>query len=194
MYVDKNAMMAGAFIRAAALFDDIWLRDFALKSLEAVIVPAYKPGDGVAHVAAANGDHGVRGLLTDQIHVASALIWAHAATGQLPYSMLAAEVLQFAIRTMWDEAAGSFRDRVAEHDPVVPFELNCHAACVLDRVGVLTGDDAYQHRARTILHALASDYHGHDLFGAAYAIAAREIFDRRPPAGLELSPVDWQLG
>ena len=36
MYVDRNAMMVGAFIRAAALFDDIWLRDFALKSLEAV--------------------------------------------------------------------------------------------------------------------------------------------------------------
>jgi uncharacterized protein YyaL (SSP411 family) len=194
MYVDKNALMAGAFIRAAALFDDIWLRDFALKSLEAVIVPSYKPGDGVAHIAGANGGHGVRGLLTDQIHVASALIWAHAATGQLPYSMLAAEVLQFAIRTMWDEAAGSFRDRVAAEDPVVPFELNCHAACVLDRVGVLTGDAAYQQRARTILHALAPDYLGHDLFGAPYAIAAREIFDRRPPAGLELSPVDWQLG
>ena len=55
MYVDKNAMMVGAFIRAAALFDDIWLRDFALKSLEAVIVPAYTPGDGVAHVTGANG-------------------------------------------------------------------------------------------------------------------------------------------
>ena len=50
MYVDKNAMMVGAFIRAAALFDDIWLRDYALKSLEAVIVPAYTPGGGVAHV------------------------------------------------------------------------------------------------------------------------------------------------
>ena len=49
MYVDSNAMMVGAFIRAAALFDDVWLRDFALKSLEAVIVPAYKPGEGVAH-------------------------------------------------------------------------------------------------------------------------------------------------
>ena len=194
MYVDKNAMMAGAFIRAAALFDDIWLRDFALKSLEAVIVPAYKPGDGVAHVVDGNGGHGVRGLLTDQIHAASALIWAHAATGQLPYSMLAAEVLQFAIRTMWDEPAGNFRDRVAADDPVVPFELNCHAACVLDRLGVLTGDDLYQHRARRILQSLAPDYRKHDLFGAPYAVAAREIFDRRPPAGLELSPVDWQLG
>ena len=36
------------------------------------------------------------GLLTDQVHVTSALIWAHAATGQLPYSMLAAELMQFA--------------------------------------------------------------------------------------------------
>ena len=193
MYVDKNAMMAGAFIRAAALFDDIWLRDFALKSLEAVIVPAYKPGDGVAHVTTHNG-RDVRGLLTDQIHVASSLIWAHAATGQLPYSMLAAELVQFALRTMWDEAAGHFHDRVDPNDPVVPFELNCHAACVLDRLGVLTGDVAYQDRARAILQSFAGDYQQHDLFGAPYAVAVREIFDRHPPAGLELTPVDWQLG
>ena len=109
MYVDRNAMMVGAFIRAAALFDDIWLRDFALKSLEAVIVPAYTSQAMASRtLRVANGGNGVRGLLTDQIHVASALIWAHAATGQLPYSMLAAEVMQFAIRTMWDEAGGQF--------------------------------------------------------------------------------------
>ena len=194
MYVDRNAMMVGAFIRAAALFDDVWLRDFALKSLEAVIVPAYKPGGGVAHLNAATGAGSVRGLLTDQIHVASALIWAHAATGQLPYSMLAAEVLQFAIRTMWDESAGGFRDRADLHDPLVPFELNCHAACVLDRLSVLTGDPAYQDRARAILQAMAAEYHEQDLFGAPYALAVREVHDRRPPAGLELSPVDWKLG
>jgi uncharacterized protein YyaL (SSP411 family) len=194
MYVDKNAMMVGAFIRAAALFDDVWLRDFALKSLEAVIVPAYTPGDGVGHVTGTNGGKGVRGLLTDQIQVASALVWAHAATGQLPYSMLAAEVLQYAIRAMWDEGAGSFRDRADANDPVAPFELNCHAACVLDRVGVLTGDASYQDRARAILQSLAAGYRERDLFGAPHALAAREIVDRRPPAGLELSPVDWQLG
>lgn len=194
MYVDKNAMMVGAFIRAAALFDDIWLRDFALKSLEAVIVPAYKPGAGVAHVTDAEENETVRGLLTDQIHVASALIWAHAATGELPYSMLAAEVMQFALRTMWDDTTGSFRDRVDAHDPVMPFELNCQAACVLDRLAVLTGDAAYQDRARTILQTLSADYQELDLFGAPYAVAVREIFDRYPPAGLELTPVDWQLG
>ena len=194
MYVDRNAVMVGAFIRAAALFDDIWLRDMALKSLEAVIVPAYKPGEGVAHLASPHGAGTVRGLLTDQIHVASALVWAHAATGQLPYSMLAAEVLQYAIRSMWDDAAGLFRDRAAAEDPLVPFELNCEAACVLDRLSVLTGDAAYQDRARAMLDALAPDAHARELFGAPYALAVREVFDRRPPAGLELSPVDWQLG
>lgn len=194
MYVDKNAIMAGAFIRAAALFDDIWLRDFALKSLDAVIAPAYKPGDGVAHVRESGGGRAVRGLLTDQIHVAGALIWAHAATGQLPYSMLAAELMQFVIRTMWDEGAGAFRDRVDLADPVIPFQLNCHAAVVLDRLGILTSDVTYQDRARLILETLANDYRRHDLLAAAFALTVREVFDRHPPAGLELSPVDWQLG
>jgi len=194
MYVDKNAMMVGGFIRAAALFDDVWLRDCALKSLEAVIVPAYAPGRGVAHVVGDSGHHDVRNLLTDQIHVASALIWAHAATGQLPYSMLAAEIVQFAIRSMWDEDAASFRDRVDAQDRLVPFELNCHAACVLDRLSVLTGDAAYQDRARAILQSLAPEYREQDIFGAPYALAVREVFDRQPPAGLELTPVDWQLG
>jgi uncharacterized protein YyaL (SSP411 family) len=193
MYVDGNAMMVGAFIRAAALFDDIWLRDFALKSLEAVIVPAYKPGEGVAHLTVAHGQ-GIRGLLTDQVHVASALVWAHAATGQLPYSMLAAEVLQFAIRAMWDERAGLFRDRVAVEDPILPFDLNCQAACVLDRLSILTGDATYQDRARAILQSLAPGVRDQELFGAPYIMAVREVFERRPPAGLELTPVDWQLG
>lgn len=193
MYVDRNAMMVGAFIRAAALFDDIWLRDFALKSLEAVIVPAYKPGDGVAHVAAAGSAAEVRGLLTDQVHVASALIWAHAATGQLPYSMLAAELMAFAVRKMWDEGTGGFRDRASSEDPVLPFELNCLAACVLDRLAVLTGDAASHERARVILRSLSARFRELDLFGAPYALAFREIVDRRPPAGLELAKVDWQL-
>jgi uncharacterized protein YyaL (SSP411 family) len=194
MYVDRNAMMVGALIRAAALFDDIWLRDLALRVLEEVIVPAYKPGDGVAHVAGGGPTAAVRGLLTDQIHVASALVWAHAATGRLPYSMLAAEVLHFAVRTMWDERAGRFRDRVDSHDPVWPFELNCHAACAFARLAALTGDAAHQVRAETLLRSLAGEHVEQDLFGAPYALAVREVIGRRRPAGLELNPVDWQLG
>jgi uncharacterized protein YyaL (SSP411 family) len=182
MYVDRNAMMVGAFIRAAALFDDVWLRDFALKSLESVVVPAYLPGDGMGHVTESRSAPAVRGLLTDQIHVAGALIWAHAATGQLPYSMLAAELMESAIRKMWDGHAGRFRDRAASDDPLLPFELNCHAACVLDRLSVLTGEAAYQHRALLILESLAPHCREQGLFAAPYALAVREVFNRRLPA------------
>jgi uncharacterized protein YyaL (SSP411 family) len=193
-YVDRNAMMISALVRAAALFDDVWLRDLALNAIESVIVPVYKPGEGVGHVATADREEqSVRGLLSDQIHAAAALVWAHAATGRLPYSMLAAELVQFALRTMWDEANGCFRDRVAEDDPVAPFELNCHAAQVLDRLGVLTGEVLYQHRAQDVLSAFAAEFRRHDLFGASYALAVREVLERRPPAGLELSPVDWGI-
>jgi uncharacterized protein YyaL (SSP411 family) len=193
LYVDRNAMMAGAFIRAAALFDDVWLRDFALTSLETVIVPAYIPGDGVAHVCASRLAPVVRGLLTDQVHAACALIWAHAATGQLPYSMLAAELIEFALRRMWDERGGRFRDRAAPEDPLFPFELNCHAARVLERLSILTGESRYAERARTILQSLSAEYYERGLFGAPYALAVREVVGRQPPAGLELTRVDWQL-
>ena len=193
MYVDRNAMMCGACIRAAALFDDVWLRDMALDVFESVIVPSYKPGDGVAHVSVSPGVPPVRGLLTDQIHAASAAVWAHAATGALPYSMLAAELLQFAVRTMWDEPAGRFRDRVEAADPHAPFELNCHAACVLNRLGLITGDAVYRARAERLLESLASESVPRGIFSAPFAMAFAEIGHRRLPAGLELSSVDWQL-
>jgi uncharacterized protein YyaL (SSP411 family) len=108
MYADRNADMVSQFLRAAALFEDPWLRDFALKSLETIVLRGYVPGGGVAHGVA------IRGLLGDQVRVANALVWAHLVTGQLPYSMLALEVVQFAVRTMWDERAGCFLDRAAD--------------------------------------------------------------------------------
>lgn len=188
MYVDRNAAMVSAFLRAAAVLDDAPLRNFAVKSFEAVVLPGYVPGQGVAHIDAA-----VRGLLTDQVRVASAAVWAHAATEQLPYSMLAVELMRFAIRAMWDSAAGRFRDRLASDDPIWPFQINCEAACVLARLSTLTGDDAFRDRALTILGSLAGDYRSLDLFGAPYSLAIREVVDRKVPAGLELKRVDWRL-
>jgi uncharacterized protein YyaL (SSP411 family) len=196
LYVDRNASMVSAFMRAAWLFEDPWLRDFALKSLEAVVLPCYTPGGGVAHSAGRE----VTGLLGDQVRVICALIWAHAATDQLPYSMLAAELAQFAIRTMWDEEMDSFRDRASEdhagaigllREPVHPFELNCEAACVLARLSRLTGNREYHDRAVAILRAFAPEYRRQDLFGAPYALAVREVVEGKPPLGLELEPVDW---
>jgi hypothetical protein len=209
MYVDRNAEMVSAFLRAAALFDDPWLRDFALRSLERVILPGYSPGGGVGHTCGqaqpsqgSNSNNDVRGLLADQICVASALIWAHAATGQLPYSMLAAELAHYTIRAMWDEESGSFRDRAMGNpdteigllrEALTPFDINCDAASMLERLATLTGDRTYHDRAQTILQSLAAQYPARGLFGASYALAAREVTEGCSPVGLELTRVDWHL-
>ena len=204
MYVDRNADMVAAFLRAAAMFQDPWLRDFALKSLETVMLAGYKPGAGVSHeyVGRAPSDPPVRGLLGDQIRVASALIWAHVVTEQLPYSMLALELVQFAVRTMWDNDAARFRDRSSGEsgadlgllrDAVYPFALNCDAACVLDRLATMTGDVAHRERALSILGSYAGEYREHGLFAAPYVLAAHELVNHRVPPGLNLSRVDWKL-
>jgi uncharacterized protein YyaL (SSP411 family) len=102
-------------------------------------------------------------------------------------------LMHFAIRTMWDEEASCFRDRVEEKAVLHPFGLNCEAACVLDRLTTMTGDTSYHDRAVRILGTFSSDYQGHGIFAAPYPLAVREIIERRPPAGLTLSHVDWHL-
>ena len=64
--------------------------------------------------------------------------------------MLAAELMHFAIRTMWDETRELPRSG-RDEAPLWPFALNCEAACVLDRLATLTGDAAYHDRACAIL-------------------------------------------
>ena len=135
----------------------------------------------------------MRGLLTDQVRVSSASSGRTWPPGSCLYSMLAAEVMQFAIRTMWDETASCFRDRAEAGAPLWPFALNCEAACVLDRLATMTGDAAYHDRAVAILVTLAPEYQRHGIFAAPYALAIREVIERRTPRGLELSHVDWHL-
>ena len=89
--------------------DDTALGEFALKSLERLVVACYRPGAGIAHCL--DGSASVRGLLDDQIAMAAAHLDAHAATGNVVYEMMAQEPAHYAVRTMWDEDKGGFFDR-----------------------------------------------------------------------------------
>jgi hypothetical protein len=198
-HADANAEMCTALLRAAVLDGDPALRDLALETLEQTVLAGYRPGAGIAHVVAPEPD--VWGLLADQVRTADALLAAHVATERLPYTMLAAELMEYAVRTMWDEEAGGFRDRAGdpetEHgllrEPLRPFVLNCEAARLLFRLGLVTGQDAPRERAERTLASLGAAYRDDPLLGAAYGLALREIQTGRLPRGLTLSPVDWKL-
>ena len=163
LYSTGNAAMASAMLQASAMLNDPALGEFAVRSLERVLLGTYRPGQGVAHYV--EGDEPmVRGLLDDQIAMASAQLDAYEATGNVVYEMMAQELAHYALRTMWDEAGGGFFDRrEADESECVglmatrlkPFVSNCEAARVLRRLADVTGEKGFAERADAGLAAVA---------------------------------------
>ena len=176
---DANACMVSAALRAARVMHDDGLRDFALKSLERVVLRTYKPGAGVAHYVE-NGQE-IRGLLDDQIAMAAAHLDAYDVTEDIVYEMMAEEIARQAIIACRDVQAGGFFDRAAAEDdmgllrrPMKPFVSNCEAARVLRRLSVVSHDAEFQSLAdealRSVLPAAASQ----GPLAAHYALAMHE--------------------
>jgi uncharacterized protein YyaL (SSP411 family) len=181
LYAAANAQMASAALRAAEAFDDPSLGEFALKSLERVLIACYSPGAGVAHYV--EGRPRVRGLLEDQVAMAAAQLDAFAATGNIVYEMMAQELLHYALRTMWDESGGGFFDRSApdEQESVglmrerrKPFVTNCDAARVLRRLSAASGVTDFAGRADMTLAAMGPLAASQGPLAAHYLLAVRE--------------------
>lgn len=199
-YADSSAAMIASYLRAAEILEDQSLRDVALRALDEMMLAAYRPGHGVAHVIGPEPD--VWGLLSDQVRVVEALLLAHMATDQLPYSMLAAELMEYTMRAMWDDEQGGLRDRArteAHSDlgllsrALRPFVTNCEAARMLFRLSLVTGRKTYIETATQTLASLGAAYRDDPLLGASYGLAVREIGEGRLPHGWSLSYVDWRL-
>ena len=162
--------------------DDTALGEFALKSLERIVVACYSPGAGIAHCL--DGRPSVRGLLDDQIAMAAAHLDAHAATGNIVYEMMAQELAHYAVRTMWDEQHGGFFDRsvpeAAERvglmrERLKPFVANCDAARVLKRLAAVQRRSRFRRPGRR--HA-----RGHGAAGRAAGPPGRALPARASPA------------
>ena len=178
-FSDANAITASAMLQAARIFDDEALGKRAIDALERVLLASYKPGAGVAHSAT-----GVRGLLTDHVAMATALLDAWEATGNIVYRMMAEELMHFALRTMWDAERGGFFDRaVADNDPpgvppcrpLKPFVLNCEAAIVLRRLAEAVNDPAFGRQAVESLDAVSGRAAAHGPLAAHYLLARRAV-------------------
>jgi hypothetical protein len=109
----------------------------AVDELERVVGRVYRPGEALAHSLDKPDEDD--GELGDHVAAAAALLTAYSVTGRLPYSMLAEELVQFAI------------GRLACAD----FFTCCQLARVLCRLAVLLDDDEYR---RTAVVAVRSDY------------------------------------
>lgn len=174
-----NAAMVSSALRAARVMEDDGLRDFALKSLERVALSHYRPGRGVAHCIE-DGDE-VRGLLDDQVAMASAHLDAFDVTGDVVHEMMAEELARQAAIACRDPQRGGFFDRaVGDHDvgllrhPLKPFVANCEAARMLRRLAVVSGDGEFATLADEALAAVAAEAAAQGPLAAHYALAVRE--------------------
>jgi len=161
MYSDSNALMVSTALDAAEVFGDDGLREFAIKSLERVLLAGYKPGGGVAHYF--DGQPHVRGLLADQLAMASACLDVFDVTGNVVYQMMAEELAHYAVRTMWDEGGGGFFDCAREDTEapiglmrrrLKPFVTNCDASGTLFRLATVSGDEDFARTATAALEAM----------------------------------------
>jgi uncharacterized protein YyaL (SSP411 family) len=187
LYTGWNAQMASATLRAARLLDDAALGQFAVKSLERVLLAGYRPGAGVAHyydpstALAADGAAQVRGLLDDQVQMAAAALDAFDATGNIVYSMMAEELGHYALRTMWDDDDAGFFDRAGGNEEVgllrrraKPFVSNCEAAAVMGRLAAASGTHEFREKAEAALARAAGRAAAHGPLAAHYLLAMRD--------------------
>ena len=175
---DANAAMVSAALHASTAFDDVALRETALRTLESVLLSTYKPGHGIAHCSG-----GVRGLLSDHVAMILAHLDAFDVTGDEVYQMMAQELAQFVVRTM-TLPRGGFADRAAMEGtelpgllarPMRPFALNCDAAEAFARLSRASSDTQWlEHAARTLASVEAiAPLHGP--LAAHFLIARRSL-------------------
>ena len=181
LYSDGNASMVTAYAHGSQVLDDNSLLDFAIKSLERIVLETYERGGGIGHHA--DGMTCVRGLLVDQVDVSSALLDIYSLTEREVYFDMAQELMSYSLRTMWDDQVGGFFDRVSTEqadigllrEPLKPFSANCRAASVLSRLALLTENSEFLERARRTLSSQTEVYRAHGLMGATYGLAARAV-------------------
>ena len=79
-FTDLTARAAVAWLRAGVALEDRAAAEFGARALDRLVTLTYEPGNGVAHWF--DGRPGIRGLLTDQVHAAWALVALHEASAQ----------------------------------------------------------------------------------------------------------------
>ena len=174
-----NAAMVSAALRAARVFEDDGLRDFALRSLERIVLDHYRPGAGVAHCL--EKDVAVRGLLDDQVAVAIANLDAFDTTEDIVYQMMAEELARQLIVAFHDESAGGFFDRAGTESDVgllknrmKPLVGNCEAARMFRRLARGCNDTTFNELADETLRTVGAYVSDQGPLAAHYALALRE--------------------
>ena len=181
-YTAWNAMLAEAFLDAAAVLGREECRAFALLTLERLWAETWREGEGVAHHP---GSAGAAPLLDDQVQAASAAISAYEHTGDERWIRRALDLAAIVVRRFRDPEGGFFdvadggsgagtgllAERAKPVQDAPSPSPNAVAALVFLRLHALTGDAAHRAEAEAALHAFAGAAAELGVFAATYCRA-----------------------
>jgi uncharacterized protein len=178
-YTNWTCALAGAWCLASAALDDDTLLAQALQTLDAVHERLLDDDGLVYHFILPGGVPHVRGLLTDQVAYARALLDAHEMSGEARFLQRAHSLVDVAI-ARFEAADGGFYDRLAGENalgslalPDRPLNENGLLAEVLLRLAALTAHERYREHAQRILTLYARTFAAAGTLAASYARALR---------------------
>lgn len=183
LFADRNGMMITASLEAYKVLGREDLKIFALKSLDFLLPRMYSREKGLYH-ALSDGQAHTPGFLSDYVWMTAALLQAFQVTGDARYLKTAREVMDEALRILWDEAGKAFFDfrpnptalgllkipSKSFTDTPIP-SPNAMAALVLNQLYLLTNVNMYQERTEQTLETFAVAAPESGSFGSAYGLA-----------------------
>jgi len=176
VYTNWNAMLISAYLEASSVLVDTSTRDFALRSIDSLLKLNYKQGDGMFHFN--DGQPHLQNQLGDQAQTANTLLVVYETTGDIEFLRMAQELMDTAVRKLFDFEHGGFFDTVVDPNapgflskPAKPLDENSVAAQVLTRLYHLTGKDNYRKMADDTLKRFVEIYPQFGFMAADYALA-----------------------
>lgn len=177
IYVNLNAMMVSAFIKAAIALGAEYCRELALETIDFLLKNCY--GDnGMCHYY--DGRANVPGLLTDNIYMIKALLDAYELTAERQYLEHAEKLAQWLKKL--EDKDGVFLDRLQGTEdigyvamPNKPIIENSICAENFLRLGILLANDNYKKTAEKTLEAFVNARYG--IHASRYGVAIEKFLD-----------------
>jgi uncharacterized protein YyaL (SSP411 family) len=199
LYTSWNAMAVTAYLEAAKVLRIDSCRDFALKTLDRLLIESWNGASGLdgtlAHVIAyAEGqkpERPVSGILDDYAFTIHACIDAWLETGIIRYYHSAVALADTMIARFFDKTAGAFTDTACDLDSSLRLGAlsasrkplqdsptpagNPTAASALLRLELLSGNATYREIAREVLSAFSGIVEHFGLYAGSYALALNRL-------------------
>jgi uncharacterized protein len=195
LYTSWNAMAVTAYLEAARVLRLGEVREFALKTLDRLLVQAWDGGVELAHVIAYPDDKlppsRVAGTLDDYAFTIHACVDAWLSTGKIAYYRSAMSLATAMIELFFDRSAGAFVDTALDvredtklgaltarrkplQDAPTPAG-NPTAAAALLRLEALSGRKEFREIAEDTLRSFAGIVEHFGLYAGSYALALSRL-------------------